>query len=133
MHDRQYAQPLNLLVCAQNVHVGLRGRHAAARRRHEVDIGFMRSGGWIEWLGLLSLVRGSSAAVRMMHLRTIANVVLPILVRAYERSEQTQEIKYNSVTRAGAYVRSGPPCDSRCGPQCPCACGIVKCTVKGVA
>ena len=50
--------------------------------------GFMRSGGWIEWLGLLSLVRGSSAAVRLMHLRTIANVVLPILVRAYERSEQ---------------------------------------------
>ena len=53
-----------------------------------------------------------------MHMRPIANVVLPILVRAYERSEQTQEIKYNSVTRAGAYVRSGPPCDSHCEPQC---------------
>ena len=48
----------------------------------------------------------------------ISNVVLPTLVRAYERSEQTQEIKYNSVTRAGAYVWSGPPCDSHCEPQC---------------
>ena len=78
MHDCQHAQPLNQLVCAQNVHVGLRGRHAAARRRHEVDIGFVRSGGWIEWLGLLSLVRGSSSAVRLMHLRTITNRVLVI-------------------------------------------------------
>ena len=71
-----------------------------------------------------------------MHMRPIANVVLPILVRAYERSEQTQEIKYNSVTRAGAYVRSGPPCDSHCEPQCLrlwhrevyCeACGVTSC------
>ena len=53
-----------------------------------------------------------------MHMRPIANVVLPILVRAYERSEQTQEIKYNSVTRAGAYVRSGPPYESHSEPQC---------------
>ena len=68
MHVPHDAQPLNLPVRAQNsLKAGHRGRHAAERRRHEVDIGFMRSGGWIEWLGLLSLVRGSSAAVRLMH------------------------------------------------------------------
>ena len=67
-----------------------------------------------------------------MHLRTIANVVLPILVRAYERSEQTQEIKYNSVTRAGAYVMSGPRVTYTVNHDA-CACGIVKCTVKRVA
>ena len=78
MHDRHDAEPLNLPARAQESHVGLRGRHAGARRRHEVDIGLVRSGGWIEWLGLPSLVRGSSSAVRLMHLRTITNRMLVI-------------------------------------------------------
>ena len=48
MHVPHDAQPLNLPVRAQNSQAGHRGRHAAERRRHEVDIGFMRSGGWID-------------------------------------------------------------------------------------
>ena len=48
MHVPHDAQPLNLPVRAQNSQAGHRGRHAAERRRHEVDIGFLRSGGWIE-------------------------------------------------------------------------------------
>ena len=93
-HD---AQPLNLPVRAQNSQVGHRGRHAAERRRHEVDIGFVSSGGCIEWLDLASVMRGLDSAVRFMYMRPIANAVLPSLVRAYERSEQTQEIRYNSL------------------------------------
>ena len=68
-----------------------------------------------------------------MHLRTIANVVLPILVRAYERSEQTQEIKYNSVTRAGGRMCGLDPRVTHTMKRNACACGIVKCTVKRVA
>ena len=45
IHDRHDAQPLNLPARAQESHVGLRGRHAGARRRHAVDIGLLRSGG----------------------------------------------------------------------------------------
>ena len=118
MHDPHDAQPLNLPVRAQNSQVGHRGRHAAERRRHEVDIGFSSSGGRIEWLVLASVMRGFGSAIRLMCVCPIANAVLLTHVRAYERSEQTQEIRDNSVTRAGAYVRSGPPCDSHCEPQC---------------
>ena len=125
MHDPHDAQPLNLPVRAQNSQVGHRGRHAAERRRHEVDIGFVSSGGCIEWLGLASVMRGLDSAVRFMYMHPIANAVphpvLPSLVRAYDfraLRADTQEIRYKSVTRARAYVRSGPPCDSHCEPQC---------------
>ena len=69
----------------------------------------MRSGGWIEWLVLASVMRGFGSAIRLMCVCPIANAVLLTHVRAYERSEQTQEIRDNAVTRAVAYVRSGPP------------------------
>ena len=118
MHDPHDAQPLNLPVRAQNSQVGHRGRHAAERRRHEVDIGFSSSGGRIEWLVLASVMRGFGSAIRLMCVCPIANAVLLTHVRAYERSEQTQEIRDNSVTRAGAHVRSGPPCASHSKPQC---------------
>ena len=66
MYDPQHAQPLKLparrphagLACSMLVTAG--DTRCGERRRREVDIGFVRSGGWIEWLGLLSLVRGSS-------------------------------------------------------------------------
>jgi len=76
MHGPYDAQLLNLPVRAQNSQVGHRGRHTAERRRHEVDIGFSRSGGWIEWLGLLSCACGSGSGTRFMHLSTTANVLL---------------------------------------------------------
>ena len=60
---------------AQESHVGLRGRHAAERRRREVDIGLLRSGGPIEGLGLASTMRGSSPAIRLMHVCSFANRV----------------------------------------------------------
>ena len=45
MRGRHDTEPLNLPARAQESHVGLRGRHAAERRRREVDIGLLRSGG----------------------------------------------------------------------------------------
>ena len=50
MHDPHDAQPLNLPVRAQNSQVGHRGRHAAERRRHEVDFGVLHSGGGLKCL-----------------------------------------------------------------------------------
>ena len=75
MHDRHDAEPLNLPARAQESQVGLRGRHAAERRRREVDIGLLRSGGPIEGLGLASTMRGSSPAIRLMHVCSFANRV----------------------------------------------------------
>ena len=86
MHVPHDAQPLNLPVRAQNSQVGHRGRHAAERRRHEVDIGFSRSGGWIEWLGLLSCACGSGSGTRFMHLFTTANELLVTVYAHTERS-----------------------------------------------
>ena len=54
----------------------VRGRHAGACRRHQVDIGLRRSEGWIEGLGLLSWVRGSGACIRLLHLCTNTNTLL---------------------------------------------------------
>ena len=75
MHHRHVAEPLNLPARAQESHVGLRGRHAAERWRREVDIGLLRSGGPIEGLGLASTMRGSSPAIRLMHVCSFANRV----------------------------------------------------------
>ena len=47
----------------------------AERRRREVDIGLLRSGGPIEGLGLASTMRGSSPAIRLMHVCSFANRV----------------------------------------------------------
>ena len=108
----------NLPACAQESHVGLRGQHAGARRRHDVDIGLLRSGRWIEGLGLLSWVRGSGACIRLVRLCSNANRLLATLHAHTSAREQAQQIRYNFITRAQAYVRSGPPCDSHCEPQC---------------
>ena len=118
IHDRHDAQPLNLPARAQESHVGLRGRHAGARRRHQVDIGLRQSEGWIEGLGLLSWVRGSGACIRLLHLCTNTNTLLVTVYAHTSAREQAQQIRYNFITRAQAYVRSGPPCDSHCEPQC---------------
>ena len=118
MHDRHDAEPLNLPARAQESHVHLRGRHAGARRRHQVDIGLRRSEGWIEGLGLLSWVRGSGACIRLLHLCTNTNTLLVTVYAHTSAREQAQQIRYDFRTRAQAYVRSGPPCDSHCEPQC---------------
>ena len=89
MHDCQHAQPLNWTARAQDAHDGLRGRHAGLRRRHEVDIGFLRAGGWIEGLSLLSYMRGSSAAIRLVHLFMNANRMLAAVYAHTSASEHS--------------------------------------------
>ena len=89
MHDCQHAQPLNWTARAQDAHDGLRGRHAGLRRRHEVDIGFLRAGGWIEGLSLLSYMRGSSAAIRLVHLCMNANRMLAAVYAHTSASEHS--------------------------------------------
>ena len=100
---------------AQDAHDGLRGRHAGLRRRHEVDIGFLRAGGWIEGLSLLSYMRGSSAAIRLVHLCMNANRMLAIVYAhtTYERlralSRQLRQLLRLSA-RAHAYAVCTPLC-----------------------
>jgi hypothetical protein len=89
MHDRHDAEPLNLPARAQESHHGLRGQHAGARRRQQVDIGLRRSGGWIEGLGLLSWVRGSSACIRLVHLCSNANRMLVTVYAHTSASEHS--------------------------------------------
>ena len=109
MHDRHDAEPLNLPARAQESHHGLRGQHAGARRRHEVDIRLLRSGGWIEGLGLLSWVRGSGSGIRLLHLCTNTNTLLVTVYAHTSAREEAQQIRHNFITRAQVYVRSGPP------------------------
>ena len=93
MHDCHDAEPLNLPARAQESHHGLRGQHAGARRRQQVDIGLRRSGGWIEGLGLLSWVRGSSACIRLVHLCSNAN---RMLVTVYAHTSASEHSHGNS-------------------------------------
>ena len=96
MHDPHDAQPLNLPVRAQNSQVGHRGRHAAERRRREVDIGLLRSGGPIEGLGLASIMRGSSPAIRLMHVCSFANRVRVTVYAHTSAPQQSHASRYCS-------------------------------------
>ena len=121
MHDRHDAEPLNLPARAQESHHGLRGRHAAERRRREVDIGLLRSGGPIEGLGLASTMRGSSPAIRLMHVCSFANRVRVTVYAHTSAPQQSHASRYWLLllnARAHAHMRFGPPVASHHEPQC---------------